>query len=101
RRHTISDRDWSSDVCSSDLITAVPLRVLAGAVAKRLAQLVGAVARRIERDDERLVLRVDQVVGAGRSDLADLGDARRGCESDGQIGRASCRERVKRAEVGG
>src|SRR6266536_3758559 len=25
RRHTISTRDWSSDVCSSDLISACPL----------------------------------------------------------------------------
>src|SRR2546428_7470458 len=24
RRHTISDRDWSSDVCPSDLRTALP-----------------------------------------------------------------------------
>src|SRR5206468_7187944 len=29
RRHTRSDRDWSSDVCSSDLLTA-PEEVLAG-----------------------------------------------------------------------
>src|SRR2546421_2737496 len=27
RRHTRSDRDWSSDVCSSDLVTYRPLSI--------------------------------------------------------------------------
>src|SRR5206468_6301842 len=31
RRHTISDRDWSSDVCSSDLTAADALTIALGA----------------------------------------------------------------------
>ena len=38
---------------------------------------------RVEGDDERLVLGVDQVIRARGSDLADLGRARRGGERDG------------------
>src|SRR3989440_7815303 len=43
RRHTISDRDWSSDVCSSDLPTAFPeqLRDLEPWQAKRIVHNVG------------------------------------------------------------
>ena len=41
-----------------------------------------AVRRGVELDDERPVLRVDQVVGAGRADLADLGRALRRRERD-------------------
>src|SRR5206468_6049319 len=38
RRHTISDRDWSSDVCSSDLVLEQMVRRLlaAGAPAERI-----------------------------------------------------------------
>src|SRR5206468_10043085 len=36
RRHTRSDRDWSSDVCSSDLTTKL-LALIAGSVVKRSA----------------------------------------------------------------
>src|SRR6478672_12565494 len=36
RRHTRSDRDWSSDVCSSDL--ALPGQILVSSMAQALAQ---------------------------------------------------------------
>ena len=47
------------------------------------AERPGVDGVRVERDDERLVLRVDQVVGARRPDLAHLGRARRRREHDG------------------
>src|SRR5699024_11739833 len=63
RRHTISKRDWSSDVCSSDLPGVAPLRpVVRGlhlaAVLKRLAEeteLVAQIGRASCRDRMRSI----------------------------------------------
>src|SRR5438309_7493641 len=45
RRHTRWNCDWSSDVCSSDLLSGAPLRALATAVVGRLRrQLPASVA---------------------------------------------------------
>src|SRR5690606_41123680 len=77
RRHTSFSRDWSSDVCSSDLTTAnryadaVPWEVLRSAV---------------ERD-----VRVDVVMN--RIPPRE-GVAEELAEDLREIGRASCRERV-------
>src|SRR5437868_14729564 len=70
RRHTSSKRDWSSDVCSSDLVA---LRAI-------LQRHVG--------------LRPQQPIAIL------LGDDRR-LQHGGEIGRASCRERVRKMGVGG
>src|SRR5206468_7869752 len=40
RRHTRSDRDWSSDVCSSDLISALEDRVETGALRGRQREIL-------------------------------------------------------------
>src|SRR5206468_7158122 len=79
RRHTSSDRDWSSDVCSSDLVweAAVPSPaaerpVKAPALSHAQITVDGRAARRSVR---RLLT------------VALLSQARK-------IGRASCRERV-------
>src|SRR5690606_18972468 len=59
RRHTRFSRDWSSDVCSSDLAAPVGQR---GAVADRGAELLERVAQRraeqhgVERADQRALL---------------------------------------------
>src|SRR2546429_2983778 len=80
RRHTRFSRDWSSDVCSSDL--------LLGCSCKFPCQLAGLA------DIEPLFAPVhaaeeeDSVVHAGRS------IAGRRAPVDREIGRASCRERV-------
>src|SRR5207249_7674035 len=42
RRHTRSKRDWSSDVCSSDLIHPAALVVVAVAVSFAVAEVLGA-----------------------------------------------------------
>src|SRR5699024_11834109 len=74
RRHTRSKRDWSSDVCSSDLL--------------RLAA---------ERPEAvRVQLRAEWFTCLVHNEVAAV-DVGRAC----QIGRASCRERVERAVVGG
>src|SRR5690606_40898476 len=93
-------RDWSSDVCSSDLRNGWPLsgrrrdgfvgllrvplvlafRVLADANARRFAR------RRVDQHD----------VGDVKRSL-DLDDTRLAGASGLEIGRASCRERVQMA----
>ena len=47
------------------VVGAIPIRVLLHAAPERNSELRRAVGRRIELDDERAMLRVDQVVGAG------------------------------------
>src|SRR2546421_7129251 len=72
RRHTRSDRDWSSDVCSSDLgQAAIPVK-----------------------SDTRFILILG---GGGMKGLAHIGVLQALTERGllpTQIGRASCRERV-------
>src|SRR5206468_8883312 len=98
RRHTRSDRDWSSDVCSSDLGFPDELiegRILPGAA---LSILVGNLfyawqGRRLARQ-------------TGRTDVTALPY---GINTPSvvafifliKIGRASCRERVYEVGVGG
>src|SRR5206468_4737084 len=74
RRHTRSDRDWSSDVCSSDL--------------ERRAQT-------LLRGEDREATKVSTSAHDRESDLVSgpLEAGRRGAHLE--IGRASCRERVE------
>src|SRR5207249_7812972 len=97
RRHTRSKRDWSSDVCSSDLI-------------KEVDQLVGDPAQE-ERQRRResvdlfslfagaLAVQESLQLDTLRDDRGNQGDKKepRGRKKE-EIGRASCRERGKRAE---
>src|SRR5205809_3040186 len=72
RRHTICSRDWSSDVCSSDLIWTIPCDWLVPAA------LGGVITR------ETNARTIDcKVVVEGAN------------EPTTQIGRASCREGVE------
>src|SRR5699024_11984337 len=91
RRHTRSKRDWSSDVCSSDLqVTAAEANLrVARAEHERYKTLMG----------RQLVSRsqFDASENAFRSAQARLQQAR--AEFD-EIGRASCRERGQRTAGG-
>src|SRR5207245_3515455 len=91
RRHTRCYRDWSSDVCSSDL---VPLQGADGAGVER--RLVREPAE--GGDELRPQLRLAGGDLLRRLQLLDRGLA--GVEVL-QIGRASCRERVWSSVVGG
>src|SRR2546421_2906661 len=88
RRHTISDRDWSSDVCSSDLEYRKSLELdadlLEAPLERRVALEVLAVLVERRRAD-----RLELAPREGR--LEDRGRVDRALE----IGRASCRERVE------
>src|SRR5206468_7403713 len=97
RRHTRSDRDWSSDVCSSDL-TDAHVHVLA---------VDAALARLSERPVTLLTLQAAKVLEGmlqrGFTTVRDAAGADGGLaeaveEGLVQIGRASCRERVEVAE---
>src|SRR3989440_6954262 len=81
RRHTRSDRDWSSDVCSSDLAMGGGSPYFSGArprIGGDVANLVGLARATGQLGDARV-----------REDIGEV-LAMRLIE----IGRASCRERV-------
>ena len=73
RRHTRSDRDWSSDVCSSDLILGVPRITIihVSLLSSGVPGLIRGIASRESWIGDRCAI-----------------------SKDVQIGRASCRERV-------
>src|SRR2546425_4393717 len=89
RRHTRSDPDWSSDVCSSDLEPRLDdLEPAAARVRPRVEKRGDppeAVRRRPDRDR-------DEWHGGGE-DQPEVDETPAGQEQQ-QIGRASCRERV-------
>src|SRR5206468_8828232 len=92
RRHTRSDRDWSSDVCSSDLLywrdefSATPSSNNRNTIDPQRGRLDGR-ARSTHVDPEEGSLHAVPPGCHRRSRL--------------QIGRASCRERGGELEVGG
>src|SRR5438874_2769535 len=81
RRHTRSLRDWSSDVCSSDLGTAGPAAEMRPAVPRGIPAFAG-----VRIYDRRLTGGGAQFTNQRR----DVGGQR----AVDEIGRASCRERV-------
>src|SRR5699024_12379715 len=84
RRHTRSKRDWSSDVCSSDLIKLIlraleaPLRTIVSNAGEEASVIVNQVA---EKEG-------NYGYNASTGEFGDL-----------EIGRASCRERGESAVV--
>src|SRR2546430_6600235 len=80
RRHTRFDCDWSSDVCSSDLPVC---RAFSGKLPSPLGRGLGEGIEQPEKENHpSLLLHSDK-------------KEKSGCvPSPGQIGRASCRERV-------
>src|SRR5207249_9323042 len=90
RRHTRSKRDWSSDVCSSDLPRACLLESIdvPPANVSRLGDHFG---------NRPVDLLLDREVLGVQVNKGDFHDGGRRTE----IGRASCRERVEMGEGGG
>src|SRR5207249_8913313 len=87
RRHTRSKRDWSSDVCSSDLgkMVIIVLTLTAGCT---LLMWMGELITK-------------RGVGNGISLLIFASILAYAPTGISEIGRASCRERVKHCVVGG
>src|SRR5690606_40404186 len=93
RRHTRFSRDWSSNVCSSDLLDIT-----------REAKKTGQKKRlRTLKDLDRAALLLARACSLLLDDNADDPDLRRAIFScvPKKIGRASCRERVWGGVVGG
>src|SRR5207253_5360269 len=91
RRHTRWPRDWSSDVCSSDLKAARHpgvLAVLTGADLTDIDPYFGQAVR------DQPVLAIERVRFAGEPVVAVAAVDALSAE-EAQIGRASCRERVE------
>src|SRR5256885_6993476 len=82
RRHTRLQGDWSSDVCSSDLVEDGDARKIARPAPRRVIAAV------LDVQDDAAPLGIDHVPLVARVDLAVLLHERH------EIGRASCRERV-------
>src|SRR5206468_6369504 len=93
RRHTRSDRDWSSDMCSSDLRDVIH-KAVCGAVAKGVVVVVAAGNSRADASGY-VPAAYDEVLTV--SAIADF-NGQPGEKGKGKIGRASCRERVERWE---
>src|SRR5207253_5187491 len=95
RRHTRWPRDWSSDVCSSDLFTDIE-----ASTALRTSLGDAAADGLFRRHDELIRQQIEQHRGhdvkaaLGDGFLAVFASTRR------EIGRASCRERVWGLERG-
>src|SRR5690606_40449992 len=88
RRHTRFSRDWSSDVCSSDLDRLAVM--LAGRVAEKLA--FSEVSSGAESDLEQATKLARRMVARwGMSDA--LGPVAYQVHKEDEIGRAACRER--------
>src|SRR5206468_7477823 len=87
RRHTRSDRDWSSDVCSSDLGDPdEPLPVMFAAVnGKDEQQIFMAMRQHVDAGEGHLAKVLPETFSAKRQ--------REEARDQRQIGRASCRER--------
>src|SRR5207247_3324326 len=95
RRHTRSTRDWSSDVCSSDLVPS-HFEFSHGNLAKYVVEVM-----------DRAGVQAAHVVGAKTGGAiamhlaADFPTRVRSLVVVGEIGRASCRERVEVVAVAG
>src|SRR5690606_39611800 len=113
RRHTIFSRDWSSDVCSSDLGTFEPQLVakhqrrLAGFDEKVLALHARGITTREIQGHLKDLYQVEVSPTLISSDRKSVVEEVRAWQSRPleavcpivQIGRASCRERVERSVV--
>src|SRR5690606_40166971 len=101
RRHTSFSRDWSSDVCSSDLTV---LRVESAAAGRTVVFRTGA------GPEQRVVVEAILVAAGRRPNIEGLGLERIGVRAGPEgievsprleIGRAPCRERGRTAAAGG
>src|SRR5699024_11446868 len=70
RRHTISKRDWSSDVCSSDLVAEDRLNLAKLSFSLKNYQNVHAYLQGVAVTDEILELQIQAWQNLGRLDKA-------------------------------
>src|SRR5207245_7503779 len=97
RRHTRCYRDWSSDVCSSDLPRDVHAAQTGCAFGKNLPQVVAA----LSASAPARLRRLDGATFWGPMPRRLSGGAFGRVDQALEIGRASCRERAERWGVTG
>src|SRR2546429_3097543 len=85
RRHTRCSRDWSSDVCSSDLSAALYIELPPGVRIEDTAAVSAAAYRIVARQPE--VTNVVESIGTD-----DIGDIRSGRSEERRVGK-ECRSR--------
>src|SRR5207253_4258932 len=90
RRHTRSKRDWSSNVCSSDLPDSTFKRIAASRGENHQALIVITGNYTSDKEEETKTQGKDNYTGPSYTE-----------KKVTEIGRASCRERGKNAEVDG
>src|SRR5438445_1859663 len=101
RRHTRYWRDWSSDVCSSDLVRAIILDVEAFDLDRPVGgEGVFEAATNRPAPEGVFLSHVEEWVPRNEVAERHAGSRTTGRHID-QIGRASCRERVEIRDVGG
>src|SRR5699024_11285197 len=93
-----SKRDWSSDVCSSDLYNLDMSALVAGAKYRgEFEERFKSVLNEVRDSDGKIILFIDEIhtiVGAGQaSGSIDAGNILKPMLARDEIGRASCRER--------
>src|SRR5699024_11684072 len=99
RRHTRSKRDWSSDVCSSDLGEA-PVESR-DRERRRRARGRGRIVTAVADDPTLAEVGAESGVAIGVVTFPGSLDDRDAARAVRQIGRASCREWVWMSEGGG
>src|SRR5690625_7234415 len=99
RRHTRWPRDWSSDVCSSDLLGGEALQgqTQVGKVSREKLKNQGPEAGK----DHLIGLATARSEGTEESAVEAVSAAIDGFAETAEIGRASCRERVESGGVEG
>src|SRR5206468_4770570 len=90
RRHTSSDRDWSSDVCSSDLVVPAVARAHEGHAHKVMGTVSSVDGNNVmvrTADGKTVMVMLDSKTAITR------GTTKLDATAVKEIGRASCRER--------
>src|SRR5206468_10009538 len=99
RRHTSSDRDWSSDVCSSDLVKSVSST--SAVDTDFTAKLVDVWPNGYAQNLTEGILRLRYRNSQEKPELANPGQVYHVTVDLWEIGRASCREGGKIRVVAG
>src|SRR5207253_4126363 len=95
RRHTRWPRDWSSDVCSSDLSAYAQIEPLEKEYEGKLQQFSVLYERARERDSHRGWLDLERLRGRHHPETWEK------MSEIIEIGRASCRERGEKSDGAG
>src|SRR5699024_11460363 len=98
RRHTRSKRDWSSDVCSSDLEGGTHLSGFKNALTNTFNKY--ARANKLLKENEPALSGEDIREGLTAIISVKIEDPQFEGQTKQKIGRASCRKRDKRRNVG-